>query len=391
MPAASRFEAHTTRVALSVFFLSGFLMSVPGAILPAWGYHIRDEFLAVGAFFLATAFGLMISVLVAPTLRRFQRPSLVIAVGGGIGAAAFLVLAFTGPPVAWMWRVAGFFLLGLGAGVLNSAAFQSIVSAYERDPASTVNMAGILFGSGNLAIALFLSSTFYVYDVRSTLILAALAPGFAAVLYHRHQVAAPAALPDQPLRQVWRDVRSPAAVLFSLLLFFQFGNEWTVASWLPIFLVRRTGVSPEDSLFMLAAYWLALIVGRVAAQPLLRMVGHGKLLFWSAGAAVAGCVLLISTNNAFGAWSGLLLLGVGFAPIYPLVVEWIGGRFPAYHPGVFNGLFSIAVSGGLLWPFLVSLAASQWGIWVVMAMPMIGSIIVFLLTVALWLESRLHA
>ena len=391
MPTTPRFEAHTTRVALSAFFLSGLLMCLPGAILPAWGYHIRDEFLAVGTFFLATAAGLMLSVAVAPTLRRYRQPSLVIAVGGGLGAAALIALAFAGPPVSWQWRIAGFFLLGLGAGVLNSAAFQSMLAAYERDPASTVNMAGILFGLGSLVTALFLSTTFYVYDVRSTLILAALAPAFAAALYHRHQVPAPPALPDRPLHQVWQDVRSPAAVLFSLLLFFQFGNEWTVAGWISIFLVRRTGISPEHSLFMLAAYWFALIVGRVAAQPLLRRMGHGRLLFWSAGAAVAACVLLMATNNAFGAWTGLLMLGAGFAPIYPLVVEWIGGRFPNYHPGVFNGLFSIAVACGLLSPFLVSLAANYWGIWIVMALPMFGTIIVFLLTLGLWLESRLHA
>jgi MFS transporter, FHS family, glucose/mannose:H+ symporter len=385
-----QFAAHTTRVALSAFFLSGLLMCLPGAILPAWGYHIQDEFAGVGTFFLATAAGLMLSVAVAPTLRRLHQPSLIIAVGGGLGAAALLALAFAGPPVAWQWRIAGFLLLGLGAGVLNSAAFQSILAAYERDPASTVNMAGILFGLGSLVTALFLSASFYVYDVRSTLILAALAPAFAAALYHRHQMPAPAPVADQALHHVWQDVKSPMAVLFSLLLFFQSGNEWTVAGWLAVFLVRRTGVSPESALLMLAAYWLALTLGRVIAQPLLRRVGHGRMLLWSAGFAIAACLLLMSTNNSFGAWAGVLMLGAGFAPIYPLVVEWIGGRFPNYHPGVFNGLFSIAVACGLLSPFLVSLAAARWGIWIVMALPMMGTIIVFLLTLGLWAESKLH-
>lgn len=367
------------------------MMCLPGAILPAWGYHIRDEFVVVGTFFLATAAGLLLSVIVAPTLRRYRQPSLIIAVGGGMGAVALVALAFADPPVGWQWRAGGFLLLGLGAGVLNSAAFQSILDAFERDAASTVNMAGILFGLGSLTTALFLSASFYVYDVRSTLILAALAPAFAAALYHRHQMPPPPPMVDRPLHHVWRDVKSPMAVLFSLLLFFQSGNEWTVAGWLSIFLVRRTGVSPENALLMLAAYWLSLTFGRVAAQPLLRRMGHGRMLFWSAGLAIVGCVLLMATNNAFGAWTGLLMLGAGFAPIYPLVVEWIGGRFPNYHPGLFNGLFSIAVACGLLSPFLVSLAAAYFGIWIVMALPLAGAIIVFLLTLGLWFESKLHA
>ena len=76
-------------------------------------------------------------------------------------------------------------------------------------------------------------------------------------------------------------MRSPGAVLFSLLLFFQFGNEWAVAGWLPLFLIQRLGISPATSLLMLALYWLALLVGRVVAQWILPRVRHARLLVWS--------------------------------------------------------------------------------------------------------------
>jgi fucose permease len=390
VPNAGWSDARAVRTALFVFFLSGLLMTLPGAILPAWGYHIRDEFLPIGVFFLATATGLILSIPMAPALRRYRRPSLIITVGGALGAAAFLILAFTAPPVDWPYRAFGFLVLGAGAGVLNTAAFQSILAAYDRDPAATVNLAGILFGLGSLTSALFLSSTYYVYDVRSTLILLAIVPGFAAIWHHRHGGGELPAIAPRATRHIWDDVNSPFAILFSLLLFFQFGNEWTVAGWLAVFLVRRVGVSPEDSLFMLAAYWLALIIGRVGAQALLSRMGHGRILIASSIAAVLGCVLLMLTNNTFGAWTGILMLGLGFATIYPLVVEWIGGRFPDYHPGFFNGLFSIAVTGGLLAPFLVAVAAHFWGLWVVMALPLLGTIAVLVLTLGLWIESKLH-
>ena len=45
-------------------------------------------------------------------------------------------------------------------------------------------------------------------------------------------------------------------------------------------------------------------------------------------------MILLATDNRFGAISGILLLGGAFAPIYPLVVEKIGHRFPYYHPGL---------------------------------------------------------
>jgi hypothetical protein len=79
---------------------------------------------------------------------------------------------------------------------------------------------------------------------------------------------------------------------------------------------------------------------------------------------------------------------LGFAPIYPLVVEKIGARFPHYHPGFFNGIFSIALTGGLLAPTTLGYAAHYFGVRVVIALPAIGSFIVFTLVLLIWLENR---
>jgi hypothetical protein len=106
-------------------------------------------------------------------------------------------------------------------------------------------------------------------------------------------------------------------------------------------------------------------------------------------ASMFGCVILAFTDNLFGAVSGTLLVGFGFAPIYPLVVEKIGARFPHYHPGFFNGIFSLALTGGLLAPATLGYAAEIYGVQVVMVLPMIGSIVVFLLVVVIWLETKL--
>jgi fucose permease len=192
-----------------------------------------------------------------------------------------------------------------------------------------------------------------------------------------------------PLRRVFDDFRSPAAILFGLLLFFQFGNEWAIAGWLPLFLVQRLGVNPATAILLLGVYWGALILGRFIMQAILPRVSHGKLLMSSVVAAMFGCVILTLTDNRFGAVVALLLLGGGFASIYPLVVEKIGIRFPNYHPGLFNGLFSLAVTGGLLSAASLGLWAHWLGIGVIMGLPLIGSIAVFVLLLAIWLEARL--
>ncbi|MEZ5398628.1 MAG: MFS transporter [Bryobacteraceae bacterium] len=382
-------DAQSARTALSAFFLFGLLMSFPGAILPAWGYHLRDDFTEVGGYFLALAAGLLVSVRVGNFVlgRRTVRDAVVF--GCALASVSFLGLALASPPAHFAWRVAGILLIGVSAGLINSGAFQALSGLYARDKAATVNMAGVLFGSGCLAMALIGSSTFYVYTVSSTLILVALIPAFAAGLYRRAAFAAGEAPAVVSWRDVWVEVRSPGAVLFTALLFFQFGNEWTAAAWIPIYLVQTIGTSPESSLAMLAGFWFCLFAGRVIAQVLLSRVGHGKILVGSAAAALFGCLVLWATNNRFGAWTGIAMMGLGFSPIYPLVVERIGHRFPEYHPGFFNGLLSLGTAGGLLAPWMLGLLADVWGIRTVVLFPFIGTILVFVLILLIWLEARL--
>lgn len=382
-------QAASTRTAFPVFFLSGMLMAFPGAILPVWGYHLSYDFVEVGRYFLAVILGVLAAVKIGDFVVSRRGTRFAIVLGCAVAGVAFVWLGIAAPPISWMWRFAGTFLVGVAAGLLNAAAFQSISKVYERDPAATVNLAGVSFGLGCLAVVLLVWLAYYVYTPASMLFLMSLIPLFAAVIFARSSFAPPVPHVTKGLRDIWLEVRSPGTVLFSLLLFFQFGNEWSVAGWLPVLLVHRVGVSPATGLGMLAFYWLALLLGRIVTQALLVRVSHGWLLFGSTLSAVLGAIILATTNNQFGAWMAILFLGGGFATIYPLVVEKIGNRLPDYHPGFFNGLLSFGITGGLLAPWCLGYLANAWGIRTVMLVPVLGTLMVFLLVVLLWIESKL--
>ena len=84
----------------------------------------------------------------------------------------------------------------------------------------------------------------------------------------------------------------------------------------------------------------------------------------------------------------MIFLGCGYASIFPLVAEAIGHRFPYYHPGFFNGIFSLALLGGLLAPATLGYAASFWGVGVVIGIPLVGTLLVMALLLLIWLESK---
>lgn len=375
--------------ALAGFLLSGFLFALLGAVLPAWGYH-RDppEFITIGNYFLSLAVGVIAAHQVAAAILNRKSLRFLLICACLVGCGGLLSLALATPPVQWLWRVPGLAALGLSVGLLNAGLFQRIAACYLRDSVRVAAMGGIYHGLGCLAVTLLVAGTFYAYSVPVILLLMAVAPAIFAFVYSRTEIAAPPPVVHTSLRQVARDFRSIGAVLCALLLFFQFGNEWSVAGWLPIFLVRRLGMSPPASLGMLSLYWFALLVGRVAAIAILPRVRHSRVLFSSVVAALFGCLLLFLTNNQFGAGTGVLLLGAGFASIYPLLAEKIGGRFPYYHPVFFSGIFSFALFGGLIAPATLGYAASVWGVGIVVAIPLLGTCMVSALLLLIWLESK---
>ncbi len=385
-PTASVLEAGTARRGLAGFFLSGLLFSFLGVILPVWQHHITGDYLMVGTYFLFMNLGILTAPGSARLVRRYNL-SAALALGCGLACVALVYMALLPPGTSPWWRTIGIFLLGCGAGLLNMGVFRAITPLYRHDPAATVNLVEALFGVGCIVMTVLVAGTFYVYTVTSILILAALLPGFFTVIYARTRFPAARTEREPSLKQAFADFRSPAAVLLALLLFFQFGNEWAVAGWLPLFLIQRLGISPESSLTLLAAYWFALLVGRVAVFSLLPSARRGKVLMISVLAALFGCTILTWTDNVFGAVVGILLVGGGFASVYPLVVERIGGRFPYYHPGFFNGIFSFALTGGLLAPWSLGFFTTLWGIQVAMLLPLAGTLMVFVLLILIWAEA----
>ena len=85
-----------------------------------------------------------------------------------------------------------------------------------------------------------------------------------------------------------------------------------------------------------------------------------------------------------------LLVGGGFAAIYPLIAERIGREFPDFRPGFFNGIFSLALTGAMLAPWTLGHLADVWGVGVVMAIPLAGTCMVLVLVLVIWLEAKIR-
>ncbi len=189
-------------------------------------------------------------------------------------------------------------------------------------------------------------------------------------------------------RETVRDLRSIAAVLFGLLLFFQFGSEWAIAGWLPLFLIHRLGSNPEWAIFALAIYFADLLLGRLLAFRLLPRFEHRKLLLASTILAMLGYLFLSFTTSLLGAYIAIILIGAGFAPVYPLIAENLDERF-SYRPDFYNRMLLSGVTGAMSMQWILGFVGSYTGMQYVMLIPALGSIAVLILTLLIMLEAHL--
>jgi fucose permease len=193
---------------------------------------------------------------------------------------------------------------------------------------------------------------------------------------------------EDALRETLKDLRSIATVLFTLLVFFQFGNEWALAGWLPLFLIHRLGISPLLALAGLALYFLSLMVGRTIARSLLARGNHRRILLGSVFFAMTGYLWLSFAASLSAAIAATSIIGLAYGPIFPLIAEQLDDRF-SYHPGFYNGTISIAVSGAMSAPWLLGYVDAYLGMQYVMLIPALGSVAVLILASLLMLEARL--
>ena len=374
------------------FLVVGVLIGLLGSLLIVWQYHIDTDPQLIGLHFLALNAGYVIAVAMAQRLLKcFSIRSIALA-GCAIGFASLLGLSLLAPPVSAPLRMLGLGFVGWAGGALVAALLYVLEPRFEESPALVANLGGALFGCGCLLATLMAAVTYFAQSVQIETALLSLVPLIFFVLYAANKY--PAALSavehraeQMAIRETLRDLRSVAAVLFSLLLFFQFGNEWAIAGWLPLFLIHKLGSNPVWAIFALAVYFAALTGGRFAARALLPRVNHRKLLLASTTVAMTGYLLLSFTPSMAGAWLAVIVIGAGFAPIYPLVAESLDTRF-SYHPGFYNGIFSIAITGAMSAPWLLGYVAAYLGMQYVMLIPFLGSIAVLILAFLIMLEAH---
>jgi fucose permease len=130
------------------------------------------------------------------------------------------------------------------------------------------------------------------------------------------------------------------------------------------------------------------MLSRIFAAGLLRGIGKSHLVLSVALLSLSGCAILLSARSLILLFTGTALIGLSYGPIFPTTLAIAGDRYAQRAGTVFGLLFSIALIGGMTFPWAVGQISQQLGVRSGMVVPALGAIGIVSLCIALLFSER---
>jgi FHS family glucose/mannose:H+ symporter-like MFS transporter len=384
-PAREPGRGRLTASAFAGMFVFGIVMAILGAILPSLFDRLDLDKGQAGNLFLYMNFAMLVmSLLFGPIVDRFGFKLFLVLCALLVAAAfGFLAGASSYGPV-----VLAAVVLGFGGGGLNGGT-NALVSDINPDRrGSALNLLGIFFGFGALLMPFLIATLLGWTGLRTLLFLAAALGAVPLVLFASSTFPRAKQAQGFPLGRAAGIVRDPLLWLCAFILFFESGNEFTVGGWISTYLGEVFGSPAAAAALVLAGYWAAIMAGRLVASRMARRMGNETLVALGAGLAFIAAVLLVAAPGRTWASLGAVLIGLGFATIYPSTLAVAGGYFAVLSGTAFSVIFTVALGGGMICPWLAGRIAKTSGLRTGLLIPVFNCFMILVLILVLTLALR---
>ena len=359
-------------------FVFGIVMAILGAILPSLFERIGFGAGAAGNLFLIMNFAMLMATLFfGPVVDRFGFKS-ILAVSAFLVAAAFLILSRA---ATYSVVLAAAVVLGLGGGALNGGTNALTSDLHEGEKrGAALNVLGIFFGFGALSVPFLIGTLRERLGLGRILVLATALSLVPFIIYVVLRFPRAKHAQGFPIKDAAGIARNPLLWLTGFILFFESGNEFTVGGWISSHLQTTFGVAAGTAALVLAGYWAAVMAGRLVSSRLVRGVRNETLILASAALSLVAALLMALAPSGPAAAMGAVLIGAGFAAIYPTTLAIVGANFAAFTGTAFSVVISLGLVGGMLSPWLAGRIAQASSLRRGFIIPVVNCALIIVLT-----------
>ena len=348
---------------LAIIYLSFISLGLPDGLLgAAWPTVYQQWNVPVsfsGVIYVIICIGTVIASLLSDRLTKRLGTGMVTALS--VATTALALLGFAASRSFWalcLWSVP----YGLGAGGVDASLNNYVALHYKSHHMSWLHcMWGLGASVGPYLMGAVLTgggvwSDGYLYV---GLIQLALTAGLFCAL-PLWKKSAPVCTDPQPPLKLSQVLSIPGAKAILLAFFCYCALEQTVCLWSASYLNLHIGLPPEEAAGWASMFYLGITFGRFLSGFVTMKLSDPKMIRLGCGILGLGVALVLLPLGAGATIAGILLMGLGCAPIYPCIIHSTPTHFGAENSQAMVGLqMASAYIGSCLMPPLFGLVAQH--------------------------------
>ena len=348
---------------LAIIYVSFISLGLPDGLLgAAWPTVYQQWNVPVsysGIIYFIICLGTIISSLQSDRLTRKLGTGAVTAISVSMTAVALLGFSFSHSFLAMcLWAVP----YGLGAGGVDASLNNYVALHYESRHMSWLHcMWGLGASVGPYIMSAILGAGqdwsrgyFYVGIIQ-----VALSLGLFCTL-PKWKKTADASAADRPPLKLHQVLAIPGAKAIMLAFFCYCALEQTICLWAASYLNMHTRLSPDAAAGWASMIYLGITLGRFFSGFVTTKLSDTQMIRLGCGILSLGVVLVLLPLGTGATVAGILLMGLGCAPIYPCIIHSTPVHFGAENSQAMVGLqMASAYIGSCLMPPLFGLIANH--------------------------------
>lgn len=349
---------------LPIIYLAFISLGLPDSLLGAAWPTMYQEFAVpvsyAGGISMIIALGTIVSSLQSDRLTNKFGTGLVTAGSVFLTAAALFGFSVSHSYVALcLWAIP----YGLGAGSVDASLNNYVALHYASRHMSWLHcMWGVGASLGPYIMGYALTggqgwNMGYRYIAILQILLTAILL-FSLPLWKK-QTTGPEGETAQPLslKQVFS---IPGAREIMIAFFCYCALEQTTGLWASSYLVLRRGIDPETAAGFASLFFIGITVGRALSGFLTLKLSDTQMIHLGFAAIFLGVALLFLPFGSGFSLAGLILVGLGCAPVYPSIIHSTPAHFGADKSQAMIGVqMASAYTGTCLMPPLFGLIANH--------------------------------
>lgn len=310
--------------AILAILVYGMIAAMLGTILPTLSNKFQLSMDQNGNVAFSQALGMIIaSVSVGPLIdNKGKKTGLLL--GLALIAASLFVLPNSS---SYEMIIGSIFFLGLGGGIIVTAANALVSDISEDKRATTLNLLNLFFGLGGL-LTPFIAANLLGGDTIALCYLTAGLTAATLVLHATTPMPPPSGERGFKAAEAGQLLGRPTLFLLALFLFLYVACEVGVWNWLAKHLIAQ-GMGQSTALNILSfGFALGLLIGRVVVSRILTKVPPATVTLGASVLMSITTYAMLQTVDPIPAAAIVFLAGIAMAPVFPTTLAMVGDAFP---------------------------------------------------------------